>query len=57
MKCMACDEPVTKVLDTRVIPERPQWNKRRRKCLNCEHVFWTVELPAEDFNEIYEVEQ
>jgi transcriptional regulator NrdR family protein len=48
MKCPNCNEPATKVLETRAIPERDQWNKRRRKCLACGFIFWTIELPAED---------
>jgi len=52
MKCPFCSEPVTKVLDTRVLKEKPRWSKRRRKCLYCEHVFWTMELPAGDLDEL-----
>jgi len=38
----------TEVEETRVIEENPRWTKRRRVCKNCDHTFWTVEMPAED---------
>ena len=47
MKCTQCQEK-TEVMETRVMPEQERWSKRRRKCLSCEHIFWTVEMPAED---------
>lgn len=48
MKCPNCNNEYTRVKETRVIEENPQWVKRRRMCPNCEHQFWTVEMPAED---------
>jgi transcriptional regulator NrdR family protein len=48
MKCPNCNNEYTRVKETRVIDENPQWSKRRRICPNCEHQFWTVEMPAED---------
>jgi transcriptional regulator NrdR family protein len=50
MNCPNCEHDYTKVLETRVLPEQPRWNKRRRICPNCEQIFWTIEMPAEDVN-------
>lgn len=50
MNCPNCENPITRVKETRVIAEQPRWSKRRRVCTECEHMFWTVELPADDLN-------
>jgi transcriptional regulator NrdR family protein len=55
MKCFSCDHPTTKVLDTRVFDANPRWIKRRRKCLECGHILFTLEMPTEDL-EIQEPE-
>jgi hypothetical protein len=30
--------------------EYPRWTKRRRVCLDCDHHFWSVEMPMSDLN-------
>ena len=56
MNCPTCEHHSTKVKETRVRPEQPRWNKRRRVCFECEHQFWSIEMPAEDV-QIGEAEQ
>lgn len=48
MNCPNCENPITRVKETRVIAEQPRWSKRRRVCTECAYTFWTVEMPAED---------
>ena len=48
MQCIECGADPTKVLDTRVFLPQPRWIKRRRKCLDCGHIFFTLEMPADD---------
>ena len=42
MQCPKCGHPDTKVLDTRMVKNRPSI-RRRRQCLKCEYRFSTVE--------------
>jgi transcriptional regulator NrdR family protein len=48
MNCIACNHTYTKVLDTRIFETRPEWTKRRRRCPECGHIFFTLELPVDD---------
>jgi transcriptional regulator NrdR family protein len=50
VNCPSCEHHYTKVKETRVIEEQPRWSKRRRVCPECDHMFWTIEMPAEDVN-------
>jgi transcriptional regulator NrdR family protein len=48
MNCPQCNEGPTRVRETRTLIENTVWVKRRRHCASCDHVFWTVEMPADD---------
>jgi transcriptional regulator NrdR family protein len=50
MNCLNCGHTYTKVLDTRIFQEQARWMKRRRKCIECGHIFFTLEMPVEDVN-------
>jgi transcriptional regulator NrdR family protein len=50
MNCPECEHTYTKVKETRLVIEYPRWTKRRRVCLDCDHHFWSVEMPMSDLN-------
>ena len=56
MNCINCDHTYTKVLDTRIFQHQSRWMKRRRTCFECGHIFFTLEMPAEDVDFAVEIE-
>jgi len=50
MNCPECTHTYTKVLETRIFLEQYRWTKRKRVCFNCNHRFFTLEMPVEDVN-------
>jgi transcriptional regulator NrdR family protein len=50
MNCPNCQHNYTKVLETRTLPEQPRWTKRQRLCTECQIRFFTIEMPASDWD-------
>lgn len=48
MNCPNCEHHYTKVLETRLVLEQTRWTKRKRVCFECDHRFFTLEMPADD---------
>lgn len=49
MNCPSCQHTYTKVLETRLLLEQPRWTKRQRLCTECQTRFFTIEMPATDW--------
>lgn len=54
MICEACRRSKTKTLDTRSHRDPNgdfHYTLRRHRCYDCQHVFWTVEIPAANWDQ------
>jgi transcriptional regulator NrdR family protein len=54
MICEACRRSKTKILDTRSHRdpgENFHYTLRRHRCYDCQHIFWTVELPTANWEQ------
>lgn len=54
MICESCQRSKTKILETRTHRDPDEgfhYSLRRHRCYACAHIFWTVELPTDNWEQ------